>query len=683
MTNLFGKTNFATVIIAGVLMMSGCNKTQTLTPAPFFDNSALASVCMLYSDSNYVILRDYFPGMDRTDTIGVRVDTTSSYLGLIDVTQGEEKSVIVYKNMIRLGEPDKAPFLTTVRRNSTSFDVKVENKLNVVAVLWQNTVLTSHEGLKVINDSLLRVKVPLNAKQMKRSYMRVFASNLYGIGNDVLIPLEYGKIIEDPSLLNRTDKHTQILYSLMIDRFYNGDTTNDRKLNVPEVNPKVDYWGGDLSGVTRKIEEGYFDTLGITTIWLSPITQNPYDAWGQIFNPKTKFSGYHGYWPLYLTVVDSRFGNEQILRQLLDAAHADNKNVILDYVSNHVHINSPLLKAHPDWTTPSNTPDGRPNRQLWDEFRLTTWFDDHIPSLDLEKPEVCDQISDSALFWMQHYDFDGFRHDATKHIPEVYWRMLTRKLLDSVPDRTLFQIGETYGSVSLIASYVKTGMLDGQFDFNVYDTFIWATTTQEGSFEALAKCIGESQTAYGSHNLMGNITGNHDRCRYVSIAGGDILPDEDNKLAGWQRDIGVTDQRAYEKLKLLHAMNFTLPGLPCVYYGDEYGDPGANDPDNRRWMRFDNLSEKEQDVLSAVKSLTALRRGSMPLLYGDYKLLSADRDVISYMRSYMGEYVITILNKSDEAKEVKILLPLGLTYDGKSQFVATVDPVSFKIIQNK
>ena len=174
-----------------------------------------------------------------------------------------------------------------------------------------------------------------------------------------------------------------------------------------------------------------------------------------------------------------------------------------------------------------------------DEFRLTTWFDDQCPSFDLEREEICRQLSDTALFWMQNYDFDGYRHDATKHIPEGYWRLLTRKLLDSLPEKSLYQIGETYGSLSLISLYVKPGMLDGQFDFNVYDTYIWATTRPDGSFEGLAGCIDANLGVYGHHNLMGYISGNHDRPRYVCLASGDVKHDEDQKLAGWKRDIVV------------------------------------------------------------------------------------------------------------------------------------------------
>jgi len=312
---------------------------------------------------------------------------------------------------------------------------------------------------------------------------------------------------------------------------------------------------------------------------------------------------------------------------------------------------------------------------------LTTWFDDHIPTLDLERADICAQLTDSALFWMQHFDFDGFRHDATKHVPEQYWRMLTRKLYDSLPGRTFYQIGETYGSTALINSYVKPGMQDAQFDFNVYDTYVWATTRSEGSFEGLARRIAEDLSVYGSHHLMGNITGNHDRTRYVCLASGDVSQDEDQKLAGWRRDIKVTDPAGYRCLKMLHALNFTIPGVPCIYYGDEFGQPGANDPDNRRWMQFDGLTEAEQDVLATTKELARLHNTSMPLIYGDYRELYASDDVLAYSRSYMGETVLVVLNKGEESQTLTLSLPCGLAVDGRTQCEVTAAPQSYVIIQ--
>ena len=658
-----------------LIVAAGCSHVK-VTPAPLFDAGPLASPCLLEKDTNVVILRDYFPTLPTMDTLVITTSSSEPWLRYLEVTSGGQKGALVLKNRLpaklESGQTAEVPFITTapVPGKGDKFRILIENTADDVLVLWQNTVLDKEHGIEVIDRNTLEITVPSNAKQVNRSYVRAFCANAAGLGNDILVPLCYGKVVREAGQLKRTDKHALVLYSLMIDRFVNGRKDNDKPLDVETVNHKVDYWGGDILGVTKTLESGYFDKLGINTIWLSPITQNPWTAWGQIYEPKTQFSGYHGYWPYYATAVDVRYGTDEELRELLKEAHLDDKNVILDYVSNHMHIQSPTLTAHPDWTTPSDTPDGRPNRQLYDEFRLTTWFDDHIPTLDLERADICAQLTDSALFWVQHFDFDGFRHDATKHVPEQYWRMLT-----------FYQIGETYGSTELINSYVKPGMQDAQFDFNVYDTFVWATTDKEGDFEGLARRIDEDLSVYGSHHLMGNITGNHDRSRYVCLASGDVSQDEDQKLAGWHRDIQVTNPKGYEYLKMLHALNFTIPGVPCIYYGDEYGQPGANDPDNRRWMQFEGLTAAEQDVLATTQALAHLHNASMPLIYGDYKLLYVDTDVMAYSRSYMGETILTVLNKGAEPCSVEVTLPCGQTIDGSSSLTVEVAPVSYAIIK--
>ena len=198
-------------------------------------------------------------------------------------------------------------------------------------------------------------------KWQGRSYLRVFACDEEYLYNDLLLPMQDGRIITDAAELNRHDPQAQVLYSVLIDRFYNGNTTNDWKMNSPEVLDIVDYQGGDLAGITAKIEEGYFDRLGVNTLWISPITQNPWDAWGcypfkngNKYDPSktyTKFSGYHGYWPIFATALDQRFGTPEELHTLLNRAHAHGINVVLDYVANHMHINSPTLQEHPDWHT--------------------------------------------------------------------------------------------------------------------------------------------------------------------------------------------------------------------------------------------------------------------------------------------------------------------------------------------
>ena len=495
-----------------------------------------------------------------------------------------------------------------------------------------------------------------------RTYLRVFAEDDTYLYNDMLLPMQDGKIVTDASQLNRHDQQAQVLYSLMIDRFYNGNEANDWKMNSPEVLDIVDYQGGDLAGITKKVSDGYFDQLGVNTLWISPITQNPWDAWGcypfkngnkyDSTKTYTKFSGYHGYWPIYATKLDDRFGTPDELRTLLDTAHAHGINVVLDYVANHMHINSPTLQEHPDWHTDSLLPDGTRNFELWDDARLTTWFDKHIPTLDLEREEVCEAMTDSALYWLENYELDGYRHDACKHIPEGYWRMLGQKIATRWPGRPIWMIGETYGSPELIGSYVKTGMLNAQFDFNVYFTAREALCGLKGMDEVMNNELTSLRT-YGAHHTMGNISGNHDQIRFASIAGGAIDIHAYGKEEGWTQEIGIGDaETAYKRALLLEVLNMTMPGVPCIYQGDEYGEVGANDPDNRHMMRFDNLNTDEQNMRNKVAELIHMRRHSMPLLYGDFIPLIDRPDEIVFQRVYLGETVTVSVNCKDLTYEI-------------------------------
>ena len=523
-------------------------------------------------------------------------------------------------------------------------------------VLWQDTRATEYINYEQYGTEATLTIEPAWRESKGRSFIRVFALGDGKNLNDLLIPLENGKVVSDVAQLTRHDDQAQVLYSLMIDRFHNGNKANDWKMNSPEVLDIVDYQGGDIAGITQKIKDGFFTELGINTIWISPITQNPWDAWGMNKFPNgnkydstktyTKFSGYHGYWPIFTTEVEKRFTTEEELHEMLAVAHEHGLNVILDYVANHMHINSPTLQAHPDWHTDSILPDGRRNFELWDEARLTTWFDVHIPTLDLERPEVCSPMTDSALVWLDKFAFDGFRHDACKHIPLNYWRELGAKMKQRYPNRHIWMIGETYGDPSLIGSYVKSGMLNSQFDFNIYHTAIDVLGKPEQSLQKMHETVMQSLAAYGSHHTMGNISGNHDKCRFISLAGGAVSWNENDKAAGWEREIGVTadgnpekEEQAYKAAMLLEVINLTIPGVPCIYQGDEYGEAGANDPDNRHMLKFNGLSERQQQFRNEVQQLVQLRRNSLPLIYGEYIPVTVTDTLWVFDRTYMGETV--------------------------------------------
>jgi cyclomaltodextrinase / maltogenic alpha-amylase / neopullulanase len=566
-----------------------------------------------------------------------------------------------FNSVLKVGMdvPGLRPSLFTLNHGRKVISIQCEGKMDGLLVLWQNYLL-NNDYLSMKKGQNIMIRIPGAAAEMERSYIRAWAFNEYGVSNDLLIPLEYGRVLQDAASLSRHDHHSLILYNVFVDRFYDADTANNRPLNDPLVLPPADYHGGDLKGVISKLKEGYFDELGVNTIWISPIVRNPEGAYGFWPYPPSRFSGYHGYWPVSFTQVDDRYGTEEDLHELVALAHEKGMNVLLDFVANHVHEKHPVYRENPDWATELYLPDGSLNTERWDEYRLTTWFDVFLPTLDLSKPEVYGMLTDSAVYWIREYGLDGFRHDATKHIPAVFWRTLTRKLKEQVvlpENRPVYQIGETYGGPELIGSYVNSGMLDAQFDFNVYDDALAVLIRPSESFERLDASLHQSMRFYGSHNLMGYISGNQDRGRFTSYAGGSLRFDEDAKLAGWTRTIEVGNPDAYLVTAILFAFNMTIPGLPVIYYGDEIGMAGGNDPDSRRMMRFDELDKEELQLKEKVGKLASLRRNSLALIYGDFESLLVTEDTYAYCRSFFDQIVIVVMNKGSQTKNLTFDIP--------------------------
>ena len=557
------------------------------------------------------------------------------------------------------GNSDKFPVLHTDKIENGKFTISAENNATKIFVYWQNYLLP--ENFVKNENGIITINIPMEAEKLDRSFIRVWSMNEWGTSNDLLIPLQKGKVLTNAADITRQDRHAQIMYFMLIDRFKNGNKQNDKPMNRPDVNPKVDFFGGDLAGVKDEIQNDYFKKLGTNTLWISPVNQNPEEPYGYYAPKKTKFSGYHGYWPISSSKVDHRFGTNQELKDLVSTAHDKNMNVLLDYVAHHIHELHPLFKQHPEFFTSLYLPDGTLNTERWNDHRLTTWFDTFMPTFDLANPKVISMMSDSAMYWLNEFKLDGFRHDACKHITEEFWRALTLKIKQNNNGKGVYQIGETYGSPELIGSYLNTGMLDGQFDFNVFDE---ASTTLEGvgvpNMQRIYNVLQTSFNTYGYHNLMGYISGNHDKPRFMAYASGDLKFGEDSKAAGWNRDIGITDSTAYDKMALMQTFIMTIPGVPVIYYGDEIGMTGANDPDCRRMMRFEGLNNRETKLWNRVATLTHLRSENPVLIYGDFINLKTETESWAYARKYFDKEAIVLINNSKAEKNLEITLPASL-----------------------
>ena len=111
------------------------------------------------------------------------------------------------------------------------------------------------------------------------------------------------------------------------------------------------------------------------------------------------------------------------------SAHKHNIKVLLDFVANHVNELHPLFKQYPEWFGKLELPDGRLNLRLWDEFRLTTWFEPYLPKFNfVGSKDVVEFMSSNAVWWLKETGADGFRQDAVKHMPNEFWRTLTQKI---------------------------------------------------------------------------------------------------------------------------------------------------------------------------------------------------------------------------------------------------------------
>ena len=610
----------------------------------------------------------------------------------VDNNMGGVNSLISIGNITS----EKSPKLFTKWGNGNLIRIEANNKPEKFFVLWDNYDLTKQ--FTNFDNGILEIRIPDAAVSSPKSCIRVYSYNKEGASNDIMIPLKNGNVVKQTADLKRFDKAAMIIYFMMVDRFKDGNPKNNFPIKDTAVLSKANYMGGDIAGIDENIQNNYFTKLGVNTIWMSPIVQNPYEAYVEYPAPHRKYSGYHGYWPISSTKVDFRFGDEKLLKSTIAHAHHKNMNILLDYVSNHIHEKHPVYIKHKNWTTPIDLPDGRKNIRLWDEERLTTWFDTFLPDLDYTNPEVIKAMSDSAMYWLEKYGIDGFRHDATKHVSEDFWRALTMKIKlyaqkNKVP--VPYQIGETFGSRELIGSYVSSGQQNAQFDFNLYFDARSVFVNDREPFTKLSESLNESFNYYGWHSLMGNISGNHDIARFISYAGEDLKFSDDDKELGWKRNIIVKNKVGYKKLAQLMAYIATIPGVPVIYYGDEIGMPGAGDPDNRRMMKFGNLPADEANQLAITKQLFNLRKNNMALIYGDYDLLKVGDKIMAYARYYFDSAALVFFNKDNKSIKFKVNLPKAYSsaslkkhFNGKfsiqnNELLIELPPHSFEIITTK
>ena len=520
-------------------------------------------------------------------------------------------------------------------------------------------------GLVVTSGGLITVDTTGLAKTKHRLTVR--AKDKAGhAATDLNVPFW----IEDQPF----DFRDGVMYFAFTDRFRDGTPNNTSPAG--DVDARANYEGGDFAGVQQAIDSGYFDSLGVRTIWLSPPNANPDHS--ELGTGGHLYTGYHGYWPTASRDVQTRFGDLAALKSLVKAAHARGIRVIIDTVLNHVHQEHPYWVMHQNdgWFNPlsiggqqclcgspgcgdwnSTQPDG--NHGLLPRF--SCWFEPYMPDLDYENFDALKAMIDDALYWAREVDVDGFRVDAVKHFLLAATIRLRSKLRDELEHAQplFYLVGETFdGDRGLINSFIGPNALHAQFDFPIYFNVRSALASYSSSLRTLEQATKDSDAAFGSAP-MAPFLGNHDVARFLSEASGQLTNDPQGEAWSAPPPAPATDD-AYAKLRLALTFVLTSPGVPLVYYGDEYGQPGAGDPDNRRFMKWSGYSTFEQTTLDLTKKLGAARAGLVALRRGDRTTLWIDDDLYVYARVSGSDAAVVVINRAFAPRTVSVPVPAGV-----------------------
>jgi glycosidase len=461
------------------------------------------------------------------------------------------------------------------------------------------------------------------------------------------------------------DWRDAVIYFALIDRFNDGDPSNNSTVAGAEFPGQ--YQGGDFLGIKAKIDDGYFDQLGINTIWITSPLNNTWNAYKG--SDGHMYSGYHGYWPKDATQIDTHFGSEADLKAMVATAHAHHIQVLIDYVMNHVTIDSPTYVQNTGWFWPDDNGSGGNCvcGQGCPTFNTVCWFDTFLPTFDMLNSDARRWSVGNAITWAKELGIDGFRLDAVKQV-ETVWFTDTRARANAelAWDQRFYMVGETFdGNRDLIKSYVNPDtMLDGQFDFPLRGNVLGTLLHRTGTMNDLKSFCDSNDTYYGNGSVMSTFLGNHDVPRAIEHALDTPMfdPWDGGKWAAWSGQPTLPDSpNPFQRLSVAYAFLFTSPGIPMIYYGDEYGMPGAGDPDNRHFMQWSGYTQNQTWLHDQIAALAKVRAAHASVRRGSRMTLALGTDTWTYKMTTSGDTVYVALNRGDSPQDSG--LPAGSYVD--------------------
>ena len=397
-----------------------------------------------------------------------------------------------------------------------------------------------------------------------------------------------------------------------------------------------DFFGGNLNGITEKLD--YLKSLGITVIYLNPI----FEAYSN-----------HRYDTGDYLKIDTQLGTTEDFDRLIAEAKKRGIHIVLDAVLNHTGSDSRYFNRYGRYDSVGAYQSPSSPYYEWYRFRNfpdsyeSWWGIDTLPAVNEHAASYQNFIfgEDGVLkTWLRH-GIGGYRLDVADELPDFFLQKLRTAVKEQTPDAVV--IGEVWEDASNKIAYSERRQylqgyeLDSVMNYPLKDAII--SFVQSGNTSQLKETMYMLIDNYPKQTLdcLMNILGTHDTPRILTVLGGKTCANKDEMAVTSMNEKEV--EAAKKKLKMAAVLQFTLPGIPCVYYGDENAMQGYQDPFCRGCFDWVNTDE---ELLAFYQKLGALRNQLIAFREGEYDEIFSDSGCIVYERRTGDNVVYVYVNNS-------------------------------------
>ncbi len=418
---------------------------------------------------------------------------------------------------------------------------------------------------------------------------------------------------------------------------------------LPDANGEIlntDFFGGSLQGVISKLD--YLKSLHVQTIYFNPI----FEAYSN-----------HRYDTGDYKVVDPMMGTEDDLRMLCEMASKRGMRVVLDGVFSHNGYDSRYFNARGNYDSVGAYQSEQSPYASWYDFykfpdRYASWWGIYtLPQVNELDDNYLDYIirgQDSVIRHWLRAGVSGWRLDVADELPDEFLQHLIKAAREEKPDALV--VGEVWEDASnktaydVRRTYFSECELDSVMNYPLRDAILrFLGGGQAADFEESMETIRENYPKGVFYNLM-NIVGTHDTPRILSLLGDDnTVWDKDKTYRANARLIGDALLRARDKMKLAAVLQFAMPGSPTIYYGDEAGMQGFEDPLNRRPYPW---GDEDGSLMLFYRKLTAIYAKYDAFAKGDLQYLQAENSLLVLQRSLpaqegkAAQRLVVVINRS-------------------------------------